>query len=146
MDFGTVSAPSWEPKWSQNPYKIKFKQNEKMMMTWMAKKCRKSQICVVMTVRGPNQLCRSGGGFASLEPLVRISGMERRSVLCYYTPAAILRMARRITRVCWLGPYRGHLALLRVPGKIQIKKQRKHTKYKSFFRGKIIENLFISNA
>ena len=38
MDFGAILAPSWEPKCSQNRYKRVLKNDEKMMITRMAKK------------------------------------------------------------------------------------------------------------
>ena len=36
IDFGTILAPSWGPKWSQNRYKRVLKKCEKMMLTKMA--------------------------------------------------------------------------------------------------------------
>ena len=38
MDFGAILAPSWEPKCSQNRYKRVLKNDEKMMITRMARK------------------------------------------------------------------------------------------------------------
>ena len=38
IDFGAILTPSWESKWSKNRYKRGWKNDEKMMMTRMAKK------------------------------------------------------------------------------------------------------------
>ena len=38
MDFGAILAPSWDPKWSQNRYKMVLKNNEKIVKNRMAKK------------------------------------------------------------------------------------------------------------
>ena len=38
MDFGAILARSWEPKWSKNRYKRGLENDEKIMMSRMAKK------------------------------------------------------------------------------------------------------------